>query len=104
MVATSRTPCESSSQKRPTSTSQDEAANAGTMVAEHAAGAWARDRVASLLARASAPLTVALAETAAAFLELGGGASLGYGHIADFTRERMGRSGRWLRDLAMLGQ
>ncbi len=45
----------------------------------------------------------ALARAAAAFTSAGAWRSFGYARAGDHARERFGRSGRWLRDLAALG-
>ena len=45
----------------------------------------------------------ALARAAAAFVGAGCWRSFGYARAGDHARERFGRSGRWLRDLAALG-
>jgi len=45
----------------------------------------------------------ALARAAAAFLGVGVWRTFGYARAGDHARERFGRSGRWLRDLAALG-
>ncbi len=45
----------------------------------------------------------ALARAAAAFVDAGAWRSFGYARAGDHARERFGRSGRWLRDLAALG-
>src|SRR5262245_50466773 len=48
-------------------------------------------------------ITPALARAAAAFMALQAWSVFGYARLDDLTRERYGRSGRWLRDLAALG-
>ena len=45
----------------------------------------------------------ALARAAAAFVAADAWRSFGYARAGDHARERFGRSGRWLRDLALLG-
>src|SRR6059036_3940023 len=104
MKATSRTPCESSSRARTSPTSKNRAAGVEAAARDRVPDAFARDRVASMLARAAAPLTVALAEAACELVALDGFAPLGYGRMDDFARERLSRSGRWLRELAVLGR
>jgi len=49
-------------------------------------------------------LTPALARAAASFKRQRGWLELGFACIDDLARERFGRSGRWLRDLASLSQ
>ena len=53
----------------------------------------ALDRLAPLLARA-----------AAAFVQAGAWSAFGFARLDDHARERFGRSGRWVRDLAALGR
>ncbi len=53
----------------------------------------ALDRLAPLLARA-----------AAAFVQTGAWSAFGFARLEDHARERFGRSGRWVRDLAALGR
>jgi hypothetical protein len=49
-------------------------------------------------------LSLALARAAVAFLALRAWSVFGYARLEDLARERYGRSGRWLRDLAALGE
>jgi hypothetical protein len=49
-------------------------------------------------------LSLALARAAAAFMALRAWSVFGYARLEDLARERYGRSGRWLRDLAALGE
>ncbi len=48
--------------------------------------------------------TAPLARSAAAFVDSEGWTAFGYARLEDHARERFGRSGRWLRDLAALGR
>jgi hypothetical protein len=49
-------------------------------------------------------ITVVLAASAAAFAQLRAWHVFGFARLEDHARERFGRSGRWLRDLAVLGE
>ena len=49
-------------------------------------------------------LSVVLAGTAAAFVRLRAWTVFGFARLEDHARERYGRSGRWVRDLATLGE
>lgn len=60
------------------------------------------DRQALALRAARLMLCVPLASVAAAIVESSAWSAFGFARIADFARERLGRSGRWLRDLAAL--
>jgi len=64
----------------------------------------AADRMACELGLAADRLGAALCRTAAAYVALGAWTPCGYSRLGDFTREVLGRSGRWLRDLATLGR
>ena len=64
---------------------------------------WRLDRLASELVRARHALSVPLARCSAAFVFRRGWFDLGYARASDHARERLGRSGRWVRDLGMLG-
>jgi len=49
-------------------------------------------------------ITSPLARSAAAFVAIDGWKELGHARLADHTRERLGRSSRWMRNLAALGR
>jgi len=49
-------------------------------------------------------IALPLARSAAAFVRLQAWSDFGFARIEDHARERFGRSGRWLRDLAALGE
>jgi hypothetical protein len=49
-------------------------------------------------------ITLPLARAALAFIETKGWTVHGYSRLDDHARERFGRSGRWVRDLAALGR
>ena len=49
-------------------------------------------------------LAVAVAQVAAGLCEWRGWTALGYAHQTDYARERLGRTGRWLREMAALGR
>jgi hypothetical protein len=61
------------------------------------------DALALSLRKALERIVPALAGAAAVFVDAGGWRSFGYARAGDHARERFGRSGRWLRDLAALG-
>ena len=62
------------------------------------------DRLAFSLAWARHALTLPLSRCAKAFVHRKGWFDLGYARASDHARERLGRSGRWVRDLAELGE
>ena len=62
------------------------------------------DRVALSLRGALERTTVPLARAAAAIVAARGWCELGFARLDDYARERLGRSGRWVRDLAALGE
>jgi hypothetical protein len=62
------------------------------------------DFMACELARAADRLSAPLARAAAAFVACDGWLPMGYACPGDFTREVLDRSGRWLRDLNVLGR
>jgi hypothetical protein len=62
------------------------------------------DRLVRRLARARDELTVPAARVAAALQSRRGWRPFGYRNAQDFARERLGRSSRWLRDLAALDE
>jgi len=49
-------------------------------------------------------ITIPLARAAAAFVQRQAWSAFGFARIEDFARERFGRSGRWVQDLASLGR
>ncbi len=61
------------------------------------------DRVALSLRGALERTTVPLARTAAALVASQAWCEFGFARLDDYARERFGRSGRWMRDLAALG-
>jgi hypothetical protein len=63
-----------------------------------------RDRSAWLGAHIAGPLTCGLADAAHQLVEVEGWAPLGFARLGDLARERFGRSGRWVRELAVLGR
>ena len=65
--------------------------------------ALAADRAALAIRAALDRLSAALARSAAAFCSLRAWHDFGFARLDDHARERFGRSGRWLRDLAALG-
>jgi len=62
------------------------------------------DRLACRLAAARNRLSFPLSRSARAMVLAKGWTTLGYARVGDFTRERLDRSGRWLRDLAALAE
>lgn len=50
------------------------------------------------------PLVAGLAATARAFVDLEGWRFLGFARLDDFAREKLDRSGRWIKELAALGK
>jgi len=62
------------------------------------------DALAVCLRAARERLSAPLARAAAAFVESAGWQELGYARLSDHARERFGRSGRWVSDLACLGR
>jgi hypothetical protein len=70
--------------------------------AERTAAASA-DRAALAIRAALDRLTGSLARAAASFVRLRAWSVFGFARLEDHARERYGRSGRWLRDLAALG-
>ena len=62
------------------------------------------DALAATLAARMHRLARPLARAAEAFVRQRGWFDLGYARAEDFARERLGRSGRWLRDHAALGR
>ncbi|MFQ5701309.1 MAG: hypothetical protein ACE5HU_05640 [Acidobacteriota bacterium] len=62
------------------------------------------DALAMSLKAALVRAAVPLARAAAGFLRLQGWSDFGYARLADHARERFGRSGRWVRDMAALGR
>jgi hypothetical protein len=49
-------------------------------------------------------ITIPLARAAAAFLQRQAWSDFGFARLEDFARERFGRSGRWVKDLASVGR
>ena len=66
--------------------------------------ARSRDLTAWLLVHASGPLTCGLADAAHTLVTCEGWAPFGYARLADLAHERLGRSGRWVSELAVLGR
>src|SRR4029077_4546629 len=62
------------------------------------------DGMALALGAAMDRIALPLARAAAAFVRLHAWSDFGFARIEDHARERFGRSGRWLRDLAALGE
>jgi len=62
------------------------------------------DRLACALGRARNRLSVPLARAAEAFVRVEAWRPFGHARLADHARERFGRSGRWVHDLAGLGR
>jgi hypothetical protein len=67
-------------------------------------GLHALDRLATALAARLHRLALPLARAGEAFADGRGWFELGFARAEDFARERLGRSGRWLRDRAALGR
>jgi hypothetical protein len=67
-------------------------------------GPLAFDRQAIVLKTALERIAVPLARAAAAFVASEGWKDFGHARLDDHARERFGRSGRWVRDLAAIGQ
>ena len=61
------------------------------------------DRQLMMLRVASTRMILPLSRAAAAFVRRSAWTPIGYLYCGDFARERLGRSGRWLTDLAVLG-
>jgi len=72
--------------------------------ARRLASCYVADRQLVLLRVASNRLILPLARAAAAFVKRSSWSPIGYKRCNDFTRERLGRSRRWLTDLAALGE
>jgi len=66
--------------------------------------ALAADAAALALRAALDALVVPLARAAHGFVRLRGWTEFGHARLDDHARERFGRSGRWVRDLAVLGE
>src|SRR5436309_1078239 len=64
----------------------------------------ALDLLAVALKRASNRIALPLARAARAFTEREAWTPFGSARIEDHARERFGRTGRWIRDLAALGK
>lgn len=62
------------------------------------------DGLALSLRSATARIAVVLGRAAAAFHDARGWTALGYARLDDHARERLGRTGRWLRDMGRLGR
>ncbi len=62
------------------------------------------DALAAALATRLQRMTLPLARAAAAVCSRRAWSELGHSRAEDFARERLGRTGRWLRDLAALGR
>lgn len=62
------------------------------------------DRVARSLRGALERTAVPLARAAAAFIATKSWCDFGFARLDDYARERLGRSGRWVRDFGLLGQ
>src|SRR5438552_3572659 len=62
------------------------------------------DGMALALRAALDQIAVPLARSAAAFVRRQDWCVFGFARLDDHARERLGRSGRWLRDLALLGE
>lgn len=62
------------------------------------------DRAAISLCAAMNRVVLPLSRAAATFVTAGGWSVFGFARLDDYCRERLGRSGRWLRDLAALGR
>jgi hypothetical protein len=62
------------------------------------------DAMAAALATRLQRMTLPLARAAAAVCSRRAWSELGHSRAEDFARERLGRTGRWLRDLAALGR
>jgi hypothetical protein len=62
------------------------------------------DLLAIALKRALARVVQPLSLAAAGFVQMKGWIPFGFARLEDHARERFGRSGRWLRDLALLGR
>ena len=62
------------------------------------------DRVALSLRGALERTTLPLARTSAALVAAEAWCDFGFARLDDYARERLGRSGRWVRDLAALGE
>jgi hypothetical protein len=62
------------------------------------------DRVALSLRGALERISVALARSATALVVRQAWCDFGFARLDDYARERLGRSGRWVRDLAALGE
>ncbi len=62
------------------------------------------DRIALSLRGALERVTIPLACAALAFVRAETWCEFGFARLDDYTRERLGRCGRWLRDLAALGE
>lgn len=67
-------------------------------------GANTADRSALAIRAALDGLSAVLARAAAAFVRMRAWHIFGFARLDDHARERFGRSGRWLRDLAALGE
>lgn len=72
--------------------------------AEPEAALLRSDALALSIRAARDRLALQLAREAAAFVRSGAWAAHGYARLEDHARERFGRSGRWLRDLAALAR
>jgi hypothetical protein len=62
------------------------------------------DRLAVSVASALCRTVRALARTAAVLTSIRGWQTFGHARVDDYATERLGRSGRWLRDQASLGR
>jgi len=62
------------------------------------------DRIALSLRGALERTGIPLARTATALVAAKAWCDIGYARLDDYARERLGRSGRWVRDLAALGE
>ena len=71
---------------------------------EAEAGILRSDALALSIKAARDRAVLPLARAAVAFIDAGTWKEYGYARIEDHARERFGRSGRWLRDLAALGR
>jgi len=62
------------------------------------------DALALSLRAGLARITIPLARAAAAFVQRQAWSDFGFARLEDFTRERFGRSARWVKDLASVGR
>jgi len=62
------------------------------------------DRIALSLRGALERTTIPLARTGTALVAANAWCDFGFARLDDYARERLGRSGRWVRDLAALGE